>query len=430
MKMATFQKKPSNVEAIKLEFPMAMTTDKGVFKAAVGDYLIYDNASKEQFFMTNEVFNLNFEPIPATPPAEVQLLKNTPAVDSIFFSWTDPTDVDFSHVNIYESGTLLLAVEKGVQAFILSGLIANTPYTLKFTTVDTMGNESSGVTATATTLANPIDTTAPAEVTTLIATPTETSVTLNWVDPTDLDFDHIAVFKNDILVATVLKGIGQYADVNLPQSTTNTYTLKTVDTSNNVSIGNSVTATTSASGTPVPSDTTPPAEVTSISYLRFDNQVTFSFTNPTDTDFKTVNVYRDGTYVGSTVTGSFTDATLNYDTNYTFKFTTVDLSGNESVGVTDAFTTGHAPDTIAPAEVTNVVVNTSTQSVQLSWNNPADSDFDHVNIYRNGVLLGSSHVLAFSETGLTHATTYTYKLTTVDTSGNESAGFTVNATTA
>ena len=91
-----------------------------------------------------------------------------------------------------------------------------------------------------------------------------------------------------------------------------------------------------------------------------------------------------------------------------------------------------AADTTPPAAPTNVkftalVIIIDVASIQISWTNPTDSDFSHINIYRSTVSgqLGSLIYTNITnppktDTELNAYTTYYYTLRSVDTSGNES----------
>ncbi|QST02511.1 WxL domain-containing protein (plasmid) [Pontibacillus sp. ALD_SL1] len=105
--------------------------------------------------------------------------------------------------------------------------------------------------------------------------------------------------------------------------------------------------------------------------------------------------------------------------NYTISPDEVGLNGSTST----------APGTTPPAEVTGLSEIHNDRSVTLSWNNPADSDLDSVNIYRDGVLVGNSSSEIYTDAGLTASTLYSYTIKTLDTSGNESSGVSLNVTT-
>jgi chitodextrinase len=178
-----------------------------------------------------------------------------------------------------------------------------------------------------------------------------------------------------------------------------------------------------------PDDTTPPGEVTNLAETHTDTTADLTFTNPTDADFSHVKVYRDTVLVGDNITtGSFSDTGLTSGSSYTYKVTTIDTLGNESLGTEIVVSTN---DVTPPAEVTNLTETHTDTTVDLSWSNPLDTDFSNVNIYQDGVKIATGVIgTTYSVTGLTKETTYSFKVTTVDTSGNESAGNSISAITA
>ncbi|OWR30367.1 hypothetical protein CDO73_10605 [Saccharibacillus sp. O23] len=88
-------------------------------------------------------------------------------------------------------------------------------------------------------------------------------------------------------------------------------------------------------------------------------------------------------------------------------------------------------DTTAPAEVTGASTTASTSdSLTLGWTLPADPDFKEVRIYNGPAVQPVVPTAAsYKFSGLTPETDYSFRLTTVDTTGNESAGVIVNGRT-
>lgn len=90
----------------------------------------------------------------------------------------------------------------------------------------------------------------------------------------------------------------------------------------------------------------------------------------------------------------------------------------------------YGPNSTPPSEVADLTTSKTTSTVTLNWQKPSNGDFSKIIIYRDGVkiadnLLGNT----YTDTGLKDKTTYQYKITTVDTSNNESDGSTVSITT-
>ncbi|GMK47426.1 hypothetical protein PghCCS26_45560 [Paenibacillus glycanilyticus] len=90
------------------------------------------------------------------------------------------------------------------------------------------------------------------------------------------------------------------------------------------------------------------------------------------------------------------------------------------------------PDTTAPSTPTNAAATSvSSSQINLSWTASMDNaGVIGYNIYRNGVLAGSTTGTTYSDTGLSASTSYSYTVKAKDAAGNESAASgTVSATT-
>ncbi|MGG1657244.1 MULTISPECIES: fibronectin type III domain-containing protein [Geobacillus] len=88
-------------------------------------------------------------------------------------------------------------------------------------------------------------------------------------------------------------------------------------------------------------------------------------------------------------------------------------------------------DKTPPHEVTNLVTTSSTTTILLTFNKPTDSDYTGTRLYVNGVLvktLGST-TTSYRLTELKPNTTYNIRITTFDTSNNESEGITTSVKT-
>lgn len=102
--------------------------------------------------------------------------------------------------------------------------------------------------------------------------------------------------------------------------------------------------------------------------------------------------------------------------------TKVDLGCYEQAGVAP-------PDVTPPAAPTGLALTPGNTQIGATWNANGEPDLAGYNVYRatavagpftkqNGNLLGSP---ALTQTGLTNGQTYLYRVTAVDTSGNESS---------
>lgn len=86
-------------------------------------------------------------------------------------------------------------------------------------------------------------------------------------------------------------------------------------------------------------------------------------------------------------------------------------------------------DKVPPGEVSILKETHTNTSVQLSWRNPVDLDFDHVNVYRDGVKIGSTTSETYPDSAIVPNATYVYTVKTVDKKGNESSGMAITVMT-
>lgn len=266
-----------------------------------------------------------------------------------------------------------------------------------------------------------------------------------WTNPSDTDFSHIHIYRSTILgtvgslIADTQTGI-KYTDTGLSSQTKYYYTVRSVDTA-----GNESTNTTQASDTTL--DATAPSFVGGgvAADATTGGKLNLSWNAPPETDVAYYRIYRsnDGgisyTLAHNNVVGTtYSDTGLTNGTRYYYSFTAVDTSGNESEqSSTHGLVYGKptAPDTTPPAVIscTGTITQPSPltgDKLQLTWINPADSDYALTRIYAStgsglGTLIYEGTGTSYLHTGLTANTTYKYTYRSVDTAGNE----TTNTTT-
>jgi hypothetical protein len=78
---------------------------------------------------------------------------------------------------------------------------------------------------------------------------------------------------------------------------------------------------------------------------------------------------------------------------------------------------------IALVLVSGSLAQAQTACMQLNWNAATGGvlPVDHYNVYRDGVKVGQSTTTSFLDSGLTASTSYSYRVATVDSAGNEGA---------
>jgi chitodextrinase len=178
-------------------------------------------------------------------------------------------------------------------------------------------------------------------------------------------------------------------------------------------------------------DTTPPSAPGSVTATAASpRQVNLNWSAATDASgISGYQISRNGSPLATlgNVT-SYTDTTAAPNSSYTYTARAIDNAGNTgpssnaSTVTTPAPPSDNTPPSI-PANLRSTAVSTS--SVSLAWDastdNSGGSGMAGYRIYRNSILVGSTSQTAFTDSGLTAATTYSYTVSAVDNATNESA---------
>ena len=299
--------------------------------------------------------------------------------------------------------------------------------------------------------AKTLDTTAPTDVTELAAAAKNSSVVLTWKEATDEDiFGYLVSWKAEstgrALVAlekdSLIAAKGQWGCVvtGLTNGTKYTFTVKTMDTSGNTSGGVTVDAT------PVVVDSKESLKIAlSVPPEKSNTSVPVTV-NITTAAEKIVDVVykKDGSVNAATLLADADakKAEQNSDGNkkWTFEITAADETANGTYTVAALDSDGREEiaqipidnfDFTPPARVTiKGSYSSENSSINLSWTNPADSDFDHVEIsYTSTDRTGDSEKsVAEIVTGTEkkfegidgNKAYYTYYIASVDKLGNKS----------
>lgn len=396
------------------------------------------------------------------PPAEVTSLHVSTGSDtSASITWYDPQTTDFHHVNVYLKSPLstdwkfIGRADKDLQTFQLNGLAPGIDYTLKATTVDQVGNESNGsitgVFRTAT-LSDRNDLTN-------VEIKQEVSGGLVMTWPSDnvstVDFNRFKMyyasmtatdpkdfkpteFSNKGAKTASLRDMprGLYKlDMRLVDSFG---LMQSLQMYNNSGAGYYV----SGNGTNLPAD------VQNVKVLGTDGinlDLTWDASSTTGTHLQVYVAERSQNpswrLLGKVDVRNqrFTATGLSSAKDYFFKLVVLDANRNlESPGVIyDNSGYGYnviGGDRYPPQEVTNASATVNMNSLVVSYIEPPDADFNLVNIYAKK-LNSNDAVNPVPVTRGSNGTTirdlvpgqaYTLRITTVDNSGNESAGITLN----
>jgi fibronectin type 3 domain-containing protein len=349
---------------------------------------------------------------------------NTFNGEATSWQWSRGTDFDLGNLSV---GTHTIQIRRREDGFCIDRvMIADS-----WSKLPADGSTEAGP-AESPTGGEPPDTTPPAPPTGLAATAGDATVSLDWNDNNEPDFDVYDVYRSTSAggpysVIDFDLTSSDYIDNTVSNGTTYYYVVTAIDTSLNESgYSNEDSAT--------PTDTTPPAAPAGLAATAGDSQVSLDWADNSEPDLDGYNIFRSTTpgggyskLNGSLVSSSdYTDNSVSNDTTYYYVVTAVDTSSNESGYSNEDSAT--PTDMTPPAAPTGLAAMAGDATVSLDWNDNGEGDLDGYNVYRsttpgggysqlNGSLLSSSD---YTDNSVSNGTTYYYVVTAVDTASNES----------
>ncbi|MGZ4122872.1 MAG: fibronectin type III domain-containing protein, partial [Tumebacillaceae bacterium] len=268
-------------------------------------------------------------------------------------------------------------------------------------------------------------------------------IRFDWVDPSGSNFQYITIYYGPITQQyytgsyRAYPGQQNFIMQNLLNNTAYRFMITTRKADGSETTG--VTLDNGGKGyTAI--DSTPPGDLTQIKVTSVPNGFALTWTDPVDADLNliTVQVAEHGTTQwsnGSVVqkgTQKVTLTPLNTSKRYDLRFTKADTNGNLSYQVDNHGGYGYTVDTTSPFEVNLQQTSPlSDNSASLSWYDPDNDDFHHVNIYLRSDLSDWKYigrvnkgVEAYTLIGLAQNINYEVRVAAVDDKGNESEGVT------
>ena len=407
---------------------LSQHSDTGLSASTTYYYVVtaVDTASNESGY-SNEASDTTYAP-DLPPAAPTDLTANAVSSSQIDLDWDDNTEPDLSHYNVHRSTTpgdpySQVATNVTLSQHSDTGLSASTTYYYVVTAVDTASNES-GYSNEAS------DTTGPAAPTNLTATAGSSSrIDLQWTDNAN-DEDGFRIERKISggayeEITTVSPDVTRYYDIGLDSSETYTYHVCSYKGDCNSTWSNEATQS------PLP---VAPSGLTAISG---NGVVDLSWMDNTETDFHHYDVYRSLTSgsgyskinSSDVSVSNYTDNTVTNGTTYYYIVKATDNSSNESSASNEA--TGFPRDTSPPGAPTGLSVTAiGDRLVRLSWTANTEPDVDSYNVYRS-TAPGSGYariatgvtgvtIVTYDDTTVFNGIPYYYRVTAVDTSGNES----------
>jgi chitodextrinase len=258
---------------------------------------------------------------------------------------------------------------------------------------------------------------APTAPTGLTASPASgTQVDLSWNASTEFagaiaGYD---VYRDGALIATTSST--SYPDTGVTYGTSYTYSVAAYDAAGNVS-------SQSAPATATTPDAQAPAVPAGLAATAVSGtQVNLSWSASADANGTAAgyDVYRDGAIIATLSGTSYSDTGLTDATAYSYTVDAFDTTGNTSAQ--SAPVTVTTTDTESPSVPAGLKLALAAKSINLSWTASADNaGVSGYDIYRNGSFLAATSSPAYSDTGVTQGSTYSYAIAAYDAAGNVSA---------
>ncbi|NLX77891.1 MAG: PKD domain-containing protein [Clostridiaceae bacterium] len=341
-----------------------------------------------------------------TAPSNLEVTKVTETTVSL--SWDESTDnVGVAGYDVYRDG--IRVGSSTTTSFMDTGLSPDTGYAYFVVAYDIMRNqsESSNIVIAVTEK----DTTAPTVPQNLrISSKTESSVTLVWTGSTDnVKLAGYKVFRNDEEVG--FSNGTSFVDTEIFPGTY-TYYVKAVDAYNNLSEqSNSVIY-----------DNEPPVPPELYVVSKNTTQIVLKWLDSSDNiEVAGYELYRNGTRIKTQTATTYTDSGLLPNTEYTYYVIAYDTSGNRSEKSNELVVLT-VIDTEPPAAPSNLNVSSKTaKTVSLTWRVPSDNvSVTGYEIYRDGVLVGTSATNSYKDENLETGKAYKYSVLAYDAAGNKS----------
>lgn len=349
------------------------------------------------------------------PSVPDNIHKISSTVSSVTIGWDSSTDdVGVAGYRVYRNGVLVGS--PGGTSFTDTGLTVNSGYTYTVTARDAAINISAESAPFATN--SSADTTAPTIPTSLHSTSVmDTSIDIAWTASSDdVAVTGYKIYRGANLIGT--SATTSFHDSGLSPATDYSYTVRAYDAASNTSVDSSALDTQTAF------DTTDPSVPSNLrAATRTDTTIALAWDAASDNVGVTgYDIYRGGTLITSTTGTTFTDTSLSVNSNYTYRVRAHDNSGNNSAQ-SSPLNTSTLSDTIDPSSPNNLVSPAqTTTTADISWDAATDDvAVASYNVYRNGSLVTNTATTSHTDTGLHYNTHYTYTVTALDASGNESA---------
>lgn len=257
-------------------------------------------------------------------------------------------------------------------------------------------------------------------------------VDVSWDASTDAlsGVAYYNIYRDLVLYAST--SLTTYSDLGVVVDTSYSYRISAVDNGSNESAQSVATVANVTAPSGGGGDTTAPSIPLNLVAVVDGHSPSVALTWSASTDDQSgvmhYRIYRNGSFINTSVVTDYTDFNVATGTTYTYRVSAVDGSGNQSNQSNEAeavIPSGQSQDTTPPSIPLNlsIAINGDAPSTTLSWNpsSDAESGVSYYRIYRNTTLYATTTAIQLLDPGVVRGNTYTYRVSAVDGAGNASA---------
>jgi chitodextrinase len=349
------------------------------------------------------------------PTAPTNVISSSQTDTTVSLLWTASTDdTGISSYDIFRNGAII--GNSSNTTYTDTGLSTSSTYTYTVKAKGSTGYVSDASIPVSFTTANPSGITAPTAPANLTSSSqTDTTVSLSWTASTDTTgISSYEIFRDG---AEIGNSTGTaYTDTGLSASTTYTYTVRATDSNGYISDASSPESFT----TDNPSGVTAPTVPTNLACTsNTETSISLSWTASTDdAGISSYEIFRNGAEIGSSPNTTYIDSGLSASITYTYTVKAEDTNGyiSDASSTLDVTT----PDTTPPTAPADLTCSSKTgTTVTLTWTASTDNvGVSGYDIYRDGIEIGYTSNMTYTDSGLSEATTYTYTIQAEDTAAN------------
>ena len=298
--------------------------------------------------------------------------------ESIKWAWTNPSDADFKEAIVFFDDINVLNTT-GTE-YTATGLTELTNHNISMQTADNLGNINTTIVQDMQQTMPNLDLVAPAPVSSIASVVrTNETISWEWVNPLDLDLNHIAVYIDNAWKQNITTYY--YNATGFSAGTSHKIGLVAVDNSGNMAVLVENTALTLANP-----DTTAAAAVSGLSAtLVLMDRITWSWTNPADADFNHTVIFIDNVNVANSTGTAYTAAGFTGNTQHKIGMQTVDNAGNTNTNTVENTATTLASTTpgFTVSDVQFTGKASSTLTAVMTMTNTGTQDLSAVEVVKD-----------------------------------------------